>query len=30
MMTADRILLILKIASALGCGLTAGVLFALR
>jgi len=28
MMTADRILLILKIISALGCGLTAGVLFA--
>jgi uncharacterized membrane protein len=28
MMTADRVLLILKIVSALGCGLTAGVLFA--
>jgi uncharacterized membrane protein len=28
MMTADRVLLILKIISALGCGLTAGVLFA--
>jgi uncharacterized membrane protein len=27
-MTADRLLLGLKIASALGCGLTAGVLFA--
>ena len=27
-MTADRVLLILKIVSALGCGLTAGVLFA--
>lgn len=27
-MTADRVLLLLKIASALGCGLTAGVLFA--
>jgi uncharacterized membrane protein len=28
MMIADRVLLILKIASTLGCGLTAGVLFA--
>jgi uncharacterized membrane protein len=28
MITADRVLLILKIVSALGCGLTAGVLFA--
>jgi uncharacterized membrane protein len=27
-MTADRLLLVLKICSALGCGLTAGVLFA--
>jgi uncharacterized membrane protein len=28
MMTADRMLLTLKIISALGCGLTAGVLLA--